>query len=127
MCVAAFLILITEVLCRVSVDRQTKRRSCFTTFTQRSQLIFSLAGILKQRFELQFVRLADISQFASRCCLADAQHTCQMKPSDVSVAIILFVLKCNYTHMNVHRNTLSGRDLPTNLHLPGSNCFHVAL
>lgn len=49
---AAFLILITEVFCGISVEWQTKRRSCFTTFTQLSQLILSLAGILKQRFEL---------------------------------------------------------------------------
>lgn len=68
--------------------------------------------------------LAVSCSFASSCYLADEQHTCQMKPSDVSVAIIPFVktftCECAQTH------THPQRDLPTNLHLPTSNCFHVA-
>lgn len=50
MCVAAFLIWIIELyFCGISVEWQTKRRSCFATSTLLSQLIFSLAGILMQR------------------------------------------------------------------------------
>lgn len=50
MCVAAFLMGIIELyFCGISVECQTKRHSCFATFTLLSQLIFSLAGILMQR------------------------------------------------------------------------------
>lgn len=123
--VAAFLILIIELRLEEWVQSSRQRHSCFTAFTVLSQLIFSLAGIFKRRgLSCNALHLAGVPPFASRCCLADAQHTCQMKPSDVSVAIIPFVsslCECLCEHTNWWR------ELPRNLHLPGSNCFHVAL